>query len=498
MKKINLRRKSLIIAALLAAVSVGAGTAGTVAFFQSNHSFDITVEAATVDVEQRVPTIMQKSLQYESDEAKVEVDDKGNVNANLLVPGDSFIIHSTYVNNSTISIKYRIRATASKGLTAEYFTDAYCTVVASDSSYTRLAAKGEIADHYIKVTATDDLENGATGKVTVGVEAVQSNAYVDVATSDDLKTKLAAGGSLDLGANLSIETGSVAYAVKENTILDLNGKTLTIDGSAGTGTGLSVEEGKTLTLKDGNVVVKGKGLNVAALQCMSSTLVLDNVNYKSANGTGVMYSGSGSHMTIKDSTLDVDGYFGVSTNANSMYKDQSDSTVDISGSTITVTNAENDNCGILFNVGGKYNITDSTINAQRQGIMVRSGDLTLNNVTINKTYDYVNATRDGGKFSSGDEVPQAALFLGNGDSGNYTAPSKVTFAGQVNFTGVGPKIVASGSTTQDVDLETGKYYTGDVKVYDFREEGDTHTFTINGQAIAIGTYGHAGTDTYTI
>jgi len=495
MKKLNLRRRSLIVAALLAAVSVGAGTAGTVAFFKSNQSFDVEVTAAKVDVAQDQLAIVSKKLAYASPDghgADVNIDHDGTIKANLVVPGDWFVIKTSYTNNSTISIKYRIGTVASKGLKAEVFMDEECTIPATDTSYTDLAKGVNIAPRYVKVTVEDDIGNGGTGKINVGVDAVQSNAYTGV-SADNLKAKLAEGGSMALDEDISLTTEE-PYSIDKDTVLDLNGKTLSIDATASKKSSIAVPAGKTLTIRGGNLALTGPDSG-SAIDNIKGNIVFENVNYKATAGSGILYVGNDSHVTIKDCNFEINGYYGISTNANNDNGVQNDSSVDIIGSTISVSNSAYDNAGILFNVGGKYSITDTTINAQRQGIMVRSGDLKLNNVIINKTYDFVKADRESGSFGSGNEVPQAALFLGNGDTGNYTLPSKVTFAGPVTFEGVGPAIVASGSTTQDVDLETGTYYHGDVKVYDFRSSGDTHTFTINGNKIAIGTYDHAGTAT---
>ncbi len=492
----NLRQKSLIAAVALAAISLGFGTAGTVAFFKSNQSFDVEVTAAKVDVAQDQLTIVDKKLGFEtSDHADVTIESDGTVKANLVAPGDTFVIKTSYKNNSTIGIKYRIGTVASKGLKAEVFMDEECTKPATDTSYTDLAKGVDIAEHYVRVTV-EDIENGGTGKINVGVDAVQSNAYTEV-SAENLKDKLADGGSMALDEDISLTTEE-PYSIDEDTVLDLNGKTLRIDATASKKSSIAVPEGKTLTIRGGNLALTGPDSG-SAIDNVKGNIVFENVNYKATAGSGILYVGNGSHVTIKDCNFEINGYYGISTNANSDNGVQNDSSVDIIGSTISVSNSAYDNAGILFNVGGKYSITDTTINAQRQGIIVRSGDLTLNNVIINKTHDFVNATRESGSFGSGNEVPQAALFLGNGDNGNYTLPSKVTFAGPVTFQGYGPKIVASGSPTQDVDLETGDYYKGKVKVYDFRSTGDHHTFTINGNTIAIGTYDHTGkaTDKYT-
>ena len=490
MKKLNLRRRSLIVAALLAAVSVGAGTAGTVAFFQSNHTFDISVEAATVDVEQRKPKLVSTNVHY----GAVIVNDDGSVGATSLVPGDTFLLKVSYVNHSNIGVKYRVSAQVPTGFTAEFFTDEACTTAASDTSYTELAKERNVAEHYVKVTVTDDLKEGYTGKITVGVDAVQDNALIDVASADELTTKIAEGGTIDLTANVDLAPTS-AYTITKDTVLDLNGKTLNFDVTTAKEAFLA-ENGKTLTIKNGDLNVKNGTGDVAALQAIGGNLVLDNVNYVT-DTTGLKYSGKDSYITIRNSNLDISGWYGIATNASE--SGQTPSGVDISGTTLKVAiPGDIDSAAICFNVGGTYSISDSTIIGDRQVIVLRSGDLALNNVTINKNADLGELGPDQGTFGTGNEVPQAGLFLGNGTNDGYSAPSKVTFAGPVTFEGEGPAIVASGSTTQDVDLETGIYYKGDVKVYDFRAEGDTHTFKINGKDIAIGTYGHTGSDKVTI
>ena len=175
-----MKKKSIAILSALAIASVtaAAGVAGTVAYFNSHSEIDVTVNAARVDVQASAPTIVSKSLQYETSGAKVEVAQDGSIAANLLVPGDTFIIKVSYTNNSTIGIYYKIAAKADTGLDTAIYTDKACSVAATDGDYTKLAKEGAIADHYVKVTVTDDFENGGTGKVVVGVDAIQDNAPI--------------------------------------------------------------------------------------------------------------------------------------------------------------------------------------------------------------------------------------------------------------------------------------------------------------------------------
>ena len=222
-KKNNLRRKTLLVASLLAVASIGVGVAGTVAFFQSSQSFDVTVQAAKVDVAQDA-TIEKPTLQY-ADVDSVTVAEDGSVTANLLVPGDNFLIKVSYTNDSTIGVYYKIGVEATKGLDVAVYTDEACKTAATDGTYTKLAKGAAIADHYVKVTVTDDFENGGTGKVTVGVDAIQDNAPIEALKNgykrDDATKKVAVystAGLLKVQDYLSTKSDSEVNALAGYTL----------------------------------------------------------------------------------------------------------------------------------------------------------------------------------------------------------------------------------------------------------------------------------------
>ncbi len=183
-----MKKKSIAIlsALAIAGAAAAAGVAGTVAYFNSHSEIDVTVNAAKVDVQASAPTIVSQSLQY----GKVEIAQNGSIAANLLVPGDSFLIKVSYTNSSTIGVLYKIGATATAGLDTAIYTDAACSVPATDNVYTPLAVHGSVADHYVKVTVTDAFENGGKGKVTIGVDAVQDNFPVNGFKRNDEKKVL--------------------------------------------------------------------------------------------------------------------------------------------------------------------------------------------------------------------------------------------------------------------------------------------------------------------
>lgn len=172
-----MKKKSIAIlsALAMAGAAAAAGVAGTVAYFNSHSEIDVTVNAAKVDVQASAPTIVSQSLQY----GEVKIAQNGSIAANLLVPGDSFLIKVSYTNSSTIGVLYKIGATATAGLDTAIYIDPACSVPATDNVYTPLAVHGSVADHYVKVTVTDDFKNGGTGKVVVGVDAIQDNAPIE-------------------------------------------------------------------------------------------------------------------------------------------------------------------------------------------------------------------------------------------------------------------------------------------------------------------------------
>jgi|GEM_PF-3634024 len=336
-------------------------------------------------------------------------------------------------------------------------------------------------------------------EISVTYKAVSSSSVTTVSTADELKTEMAKGGELRLGGDLTVGTANEdPITPTADTTIDLDGHTLNLTKAA---KNLSIDSNHAVTIKNGTLVTgedSNEIKNVSAIDLTAGTLTLDGVTYTCNKSSGILMK-KDSHLTVKNgSKITSTGYYAISGNASEgAYPDSS---IDIEDSEVTVTTSDSDNCAIMSNIGSSLTLKNSTISYGRQGLMVRGGTATLDGVTFKKTGKFEGgADRENGNFvANGNEVPQAALFLGNGGTGSYNADSSVTFAGMVTFDSSvdTTKIVAAADDIQNVSLATGTFYAGDVKVYDFRSADSTKTFKINGTDITGKT--HDGTSKVTI
>lgn len=223
-------------------------------------------------------------------------------------------------------------------------------------------------------------------------------------------------GNAKLTENVTVDTTELATALAQDTTIDLNGKTLTVN--AADGKALAVN--KALTISNGTI--KGTGIQfVTALFDVKSSLTLDKVNMTS-NGSVVMV-GANATVSIKDSELKTtgNGVYCIATNA-------SVPTAAVGGITVTkstLTTTADDSCAFMLNIGGKATLDGCTINGQRQGVVVRAGEAELNGVTIE---DPTWKNGDENPWTSGNNIAYGSLVVGD-TTGVYKPAAKVTVSG---------------------------------------------------------------------
>lgn len=230
-------------------------------------------------------------------------------------------------------------------------------------------------------------------------------------------------GNAKLTENVTVDTTELATALAQDTTIDLNGKTLTVN--AADGKALAVN--KALTISNGTI--KGTGIQfVTALFDVKSSLTLDKVNMTS-NGSVVMV-GANATVSIKDSELKTtgDGVYCIATNA-------SVPTAAVGGITVTnstLTTTADDSCAFMLNIGGKATLDGCTINGQRQGVVVRAGSVDIKNCKIDKTSEKWDATK---KWASGNEVADGSVVVGAngvyGPVGTVSIDSATTVDGRI-------------------------------------------------------------------
>ena len=197
-------------------------------------------------------------------------------------------------------------------------------------------------------------------------EAVTADAVAEVATYEDLVAALANGGEIKLTDDITVDT---RITVIDGTVIDLNGKTLSIN----------VENSTygNATIKNGNIVLGKDDVHVCDgyfLVNEGKTLVLDGVNMTSAEGGikgyAVFHLKTGANLDLINSTIAISdneyaaGYI--------VYAGEATATVDMNGTTITGSNVN----GIVHATTVIDNSTFTITDAVEHGIN-RSG------VTIN-------------------------------------------------------------------------------------------------------------------
>ena len=230
-------------------------------------------------------------------------------------------------------------------------------------------------------------------------------------------------GKAQLTENVTVDATKLAAALAQDTTIDLNGKTLTVN--AADGKALAVN--KALTISNGTV--NGTGIQfVTALFDVKSSLTLDKVNMTS-NGSVVMV-GANATVSIEGGSLTTtgDGVYCIATNAI-------DSKASVGGITVkncTLTTTAADSCAFMLNIGGKATLDGCTINGQRQGVVVRSGSVDIKSCKIGKTSEQWNETN---KWASGNEVADGSVVVGAngvyGPVGKVSIDSATTVDGRI-------------------------------------------------------------------
>lgn len=207
-------------------------------------------------------------------------------------------------------------------------------------------------------------------------------------------------GKAQLTEDVTVDATKLAAALAQDTTIDLNGKTLTVN--AADGKALAVNNALTIS----NGTVNGTGIQfVTALFDVKNSLTLDKVNMTS-NGSVVMV-GANATVSIKDSELKTtgNGVYCIATNA-------SVPTAVVGGITVTnstLTTEADDSCAFMLNIGGKATLDGCTINGKRQGVVVRAGSVEIKSCKIDKTSEQWDEAH---KWASGNEVADGSVVVG--------------------------------------------------------------------------------------
>lgn len=276
------------------------------------------------------------------------------------------------------------------------------------------------------------------------IYADDHNTTVAVADADALKAALTEGKDVMLSANVDLGTDQLNLSGADKAVtIDLNGKTLS--GTKGSYADLVVvADGASVKFMNGSIVAREN----------TSTM---HQGLKANNGgaitlEGVKMDGFGYSVTaLKDAKITVKNsvinsiWLGVSTNAT-----VKDGEPAFSNPTITLENSEfYGEAPIMFNVPGTLTLNNVKAAGLWQGLIVRGGTAVVTDSEISQIYkvgenDCDKAPAEAAQlyltstWRDGNNLPLAALIMGNRGDGAYNYPTNVT----LNNT----KIIATDTT----------------------------------------------------
>ena len=226
-----------------------------------------------------------------------------------------------------------------------------------------------------------------------------TTAYDGVALSDGVV----------YGLDENLELNSLLITSGANVTIYLNGYTLTLK-AVDHKTRTTIEGGASLTILNGSVVAESMNDGSVALfsvQALSS-IKLDNVKLKT-NGTGILARGNAASVVVTNGSVIEAGGYAVGTNAatDANYNVK----IELSDSTFSA------DCGVLFNVPGSLKVTDSVVNGTSQGMLIRSGTVTLSGSKVTTSATTPN-NYESENWGSGNSAPNGAIVFGDKSSGN--------------------------------------------------------------------------------
>lgn len=246
---------------------------------------------------------------------------------------------------------------------------------------------------------------------------------VPVYTADDFKRDIASDVS-EIKLRNDVELDS-SIAFSKGISIDLNGNTLTINGHMEL---VSAEKAYTARFYNGKIITKKQNVlcDYGILISKDTNLVLQSVDFSAVGTSGIFISETASHssLVVADSTVNASGAFAITTSSRNT---EGNVSILIEKSVITASDSNNhDNTAILFDINGTMEIDDSVISAERQAVILRGGNHIITNSTLKATGLNKRKTYLDRKWGSGNEVPLAALVIGNRNPDAYLYQTEAT------------------------------------------------------------------------
>ena len=231
---------------------------------------------------------------------------------------------------------------------------------------------------------------------------------------------------VQLTGDLSIDQ-NIPQSRSGKTHIDLNGFTLTVEKQIDNLSGMELADG-SVSIQNGSIrIPNGVGVAPSAIRVIENgRLELEKVNLTVTQASAIIVANQAS-VQIRDSVITADGYC-VSTNATEL---PSAVRIDMENTTLNAP-LNTTSTGVLLNVPGTLTMTGCTVNSKWQSVIVRGGTATLTNCVLNNMLeddgtDYTKPDyKENVNWGSGNDVPNAALVVGNRDESAYQYPAECT------------------------------------------------------------------------
>lgn len=356
------------------------------------------------------------------------------------------------VNNTVDAYVFVEVADATEGLVRYAIADGWIPLDGVPNVYYRLVSAAQDVKEfsvlandevrYSKALENDDMTDGSGSlkrdiNLTFNAVAIQAEPFANaeeaykakdsIITSDTdvIEAAIMDGMPVVLSADAKVDSAVLDRAGAD---IDLNGRELKIGGT----TPIVLNSSKSISLKDGTLVLENQNSRrVGIAICEGGNLELNDVNMTATDVSMVVDKGTNkATVDIIDSVITSTDNYILSTNAGNP-ETGANVVINIKNSTLIAQNS--DSTAVLMNVPGTLNIEDSHLEANRQGLIVRCGNATVNNSTVksNVTTDVIQQNSwdyyDNNKWGSGNEVPVAAVVVGNrGAEGAISYPHDAT------------------------------------------------------------------------
>ena len=296
--------------------------------------------------------------------------------------------------------------------------------------------------------ADDEVSTQATNTNVAQIGDKQYTSITSAITNSNV------GDTIQLLADVSTDT------LKSGVTYDLNGHTLTYTSAMtveNTAAPTSFIDASVLGAKRGGTLkmTRTSGGISAFTVSAGATFNAQNIRIESTRCEGIFPQGKGATLNITNCDMKANWYC-VGTNAGNLAN--YGVIINLKGSTFSsVGTLAVDGTAVYINVSGKLNIDDCELTAPRQALMVRAGTANITNSTLKTTGNYGNKEQYyTGNWKTGNEVPAAALVVGNyvdGAANSYVADAVVTventeLIGENGF----PALYVDGNTKYKSDV----------------------------------------------